>query len=162
VPQSQIVFGQAGLPMHDKDYFAAFVLNHILGGGSFTSRLYQEVREKRGLAYGVSTYLYALDHADLYFGSTATTNEAAAETIRLIRAAAKKYLTGAYPLRFSEAKGLAEMLVGVQLNDFGADYFDKRNGYVEAVTVEDIKRVAKRLLDEKQLTFVVVGKPKGL
>lgn len=178
VPQSRIVFGQTGLPRDDEDFYAAYLMNHILGRGSFTSRLYQEVREKRGLAYGIYTYLMPLDYAALYFGVTATTNAAVTETIRLVRqqwelmaengvaaeelAAAKKHLTGAYPLRFAEAKDLASMLVSVQMDNLGADYFDKRNSYIEAVTVDDIRRVAKRLLHEKQLTFVVVGAPKGL
>lgn len=178
VPQSQIIFGQTGLSRKDRDFYAAYLMNHILGQGSFTSRLYNEVREKRGLAYGVYTYLLSLDYTSLYLGSTATTNAAVKQTIEIIRrqwelmaekgataeelAAAKKHLTGAYPLRFAEAKGLASMLVGVQLEYLGADYFDKRNSYVEAVTLADIKRVAKRLLHEKRLTFVVVGAPKGL
>lgn len=178
VPQSQIVFGQAGLKRHDKDFIPAFVMNRILGRGSFTSRLYTEVREKRGLAYGIYTVLSPMDYSALYYGSTATTNAAAGQVIRIVRAewekmakegvtaeelaAAKKYLTGAYPLYFSEAKGLASTLVAAQLDDLPSDYFNKRNSYIEAVTVDDIKRVAKRLLKEKQLTFVVVGKPKGL
>lgn len=177
VPQSQIVFGQAGLARLDKDFYPAFVMNHILGAGSFTARLYKEVREKRGLAYGVGTYLLPLEYANLYMGSTATNNAQANETIRIVReqwelmakngvtkaelAAAKRYLTGAYPLRFSESSGLARMLVGVQLVGLEPDFFDKRNSYVEAVTVEDIKRVAKRLMNEKRLTFVVVGAPAG-
>lgn len=178
VPQSVALFGQAGIPRNDKDFYAAYVLNHILGGGSFSSRLYDEVREKRGLAYSVYSYLWPLDHSALYLGAVATRNAKVAESVKLIRAewakmakdgvsakeldAAKRYITGSYALRFASSKQISGMLAALQQEGLPRSYFEKRNGYIRAVTPADIKRVAKRLLRAKSLTFVVVGNPAGL
>ncbi len=178
VPQSVAVFGQAGIPRKDKDFYAAYVLNHILGGGSFSSRLYDEVREKRGLAYSVYSYLWPLSHTALYLGAVATRNAKVAESVKLIRQqwakmakqgvsakeleAAKRYITGSYALRFSSSSRISAMLAALQQEGLPIDYFVKRNGYINAVTVADIKRVAARLLKANSLTFVVVGNPVGL
>jgi len=178
VPQSVVLFGKSGLKRNDPDFYAAFVMNHILGGGSFSSRLYQEVREKKGLAYSIGTYLYPLDWAPLILGSVATQNARVGESIALIRqewnrlatggvtdtelTAAKDYLTGSYVLQFDNTDKIARLLVSIQLDDLGIDYIDKRNSYLEAVTRADIARVAKRLLDAKALSFSVVGQPAGL
>jgi zinc protease len=178
VPQSAILFTQPGVKRSDPDFYAAFVLNHILGGGGFTSRLYEQVREKRGLAYSVYSSLYPLDHAALIFGGAGTANARVAETVRVVRAewdrlaqdgvttdeleAAKTYLTGSFPLRFTSSRRIAGMLVGMQLDDLGIDYFDRRNDYVEAVTITDVNRLARRLLSADALTIVVVGEPDGL
>lgn len=177
-PQSEIIFGQKGLKQDDPDFFAAYVLNEILGGGRFTSRLMTEVREKRGLTYGIGTYLVALDHAELVMGGAATQNARAAETIAVIREqwgriaaagvsadeldAAKTYLTGSYPLRFDGNGPIANILVGMQLQGYPIDYAKTRNARIEAVTGDDIARVAKRLLAPDALHFVVVGQPEGL
>ena len=151
------------------------MVNYVLGGGGFSSRLYEEVREKRGLAYSVYSYLSPFDRAGLVLGGVATQNARVAESLDLIRAEwrriaeqgptaeeltlAKKYLTGSYPLRMSSSGRIAGMLVGIQLEDLGIDYMDKRNGYIEAVTLEDARRVAKRLYRADELTTVVVGRP---
>lgn len=178
IPQSIALFGQAGLMRSDPDYYAAVVLNHILGGGSFQSRLYQEVREKRGLAYGVYSYLAPLDHSALIMGRVATQNERVAESLALIAAewrrmrdsgvtaaelsAARTYLTGSFPLRFTSTGRIAGILVAMQRADLGIDYLDRRNGLIEAVTREDVARVAQRLLDPDALTTVIIGRPQGL
>jgi zinc protease len=178
LPQSVVLFGANGVKRHDDDFYAAFLLNHILGGGGFSSRLMQEVREKRGLAYSIDTSLVTLDHAGLLQGMVGTKNASVAETIGLIKqewqrmrdegpteaelADAKLYLTGSYALRFGSTQGIANALVGVQLESFPPDYFKKRNGYIEAVTLADVKRVAKTLLDPDKLTFVIVGEPDGV
>ncbi len=178
VPQSTIVFGHRGLPRDDPDYYAAYVLNRVLGGGSFTSRLYQEVREKRGLAYSVYSYLLPLDHTALWLGGAATENSAVGQSVEVIRtewtrmrdtaiteeqlAAARDNITGSFALRFSNTSAIAGMLVAIQLEDLGIDYIDERNGFFEAVTLDDVRRVATKLLDPKALTFVVVGKPEGV
>lgn len=177
-PQSVVIFGQPGLPREDKDYYAAYILNHILGGGGFTSRLFNEVREKRGLAYSVYSYLWPMRRSALYLGGVATQNARVADSVKVIRAewarlaekgpteeelaAAKKYLTGSFPLRFSSSSRIADMLVGLQFTNLGMDYFQKRNSYVNKVTIADLRRVAKRLLKPGKLTFVVVGNPTGL
>lgn len=178
VPQSAIVFGHGGPKRGDPDYYAATVVNHLLGGGSFTSRLYEEVREKRGLVYSVYTTPYPLDHAGLIFGQAATANARAAETVQVIRdqwrqmaagnitaerlADAKTYLTGSFPLRFTSSGSIAAILVGMQLENLGIDYLDRRNGLIEAVTLEEANRVARDMLHPDNLTVVVVGQPEGV
>ncbi|MCV2879190.1 insulinase family protein [Sedimentimonas flavescens] len=177
-PQSVVIFGQQGLAMDDPDFFAAYVINQILGEGGFASRLMEEVREKRGLTYGIYTYLAPKDLAETWQGSFASANGKVAEAIAVTRAEwarmatgevtdqelndAKTYLTGAYPLRFDGNGQIAGILAGMQLNHMPIDYVNTRNAKVEAVTKEDIKRVAQRLLNADALRFVVVGKPEGL
>jgi zinc protease len=177
VPQSIVLFAQPGLKRTDPDFYALTIIDRVLGG-SFTSRLYREVREKRGLAYSVSTSLVAFDHAALIVGSVATANERVSETLRVVReqwrqiaetgitpaelADAKAYLTGSFPLRFTRSSSIAHMLVGMQLQSLGIDYFDRRNALIEAVTLEDVNRVAQSLLRPEALVFVVAGQPEGL
>jgi zinc protease len=177
-PQAQVVWGQKGLGMEDPDFFAAYLLNTILGGGGFESRLMHEVREKRGLTYGVYSYLADRDFADLWGGSVASANDRVAEAISVIRDewariakdgvteeeldSAKKYLTGAYPLRFDGNGTIASILVGMQHDNMPIDYPATRNDKVNAVTLEEINRVARERLHPDQLRFVVVGKPVGL
>ena len=177
-PQAVALFGQRGIGVGDDDYFAAVLLNQIIGGGSFESRLMQEVREKRGLTYGVYSYLYSRDLANAYMGSVSSANDRIAEAITVIRDqwrlaaeegvtpeeldAAKTYLTGAYPLRFDGNSTIAGILVGMQLIGLEPDYVNTRNDRVESVTLEDVKRVAGELMDPDALHFVVVGKPAGV
>jgi len=177
-PQSVAVFAQEGLARDDPDFFAAYVMNTILGNGGFESRLMDEVREKRGLTYGVYSALVPKDHAALYLGRVASANESVAEAIKVIRDEWKKmaqdgateaelsrvktYLTGAYPLRFDGNASIADILVGMQMDGLSPDYVNTRNAKVEALTLDDITRVAARLLDPAKLTFVVVGHPVGL
>lgn len=177
-PQSVALFGQKGIDRDDPDFFAAFILNHILGGGGFESRLMQEVREKRGLTYGVGTYLVPKDLASVYLGSVSSANDRIADAVQVIRdewarAAtegvtqkelddAKTYLTGAYPLRFDGNGQIAGIMVGMQMEDLPIDYIATRNDKVNAVTLEDVNRVASELLDPEGLHFTVVGKPVGL
>lgn len=177
-PQSVAVFGQQGIDRDDPDFFAAYILNQILGGGSFESRLMQEVREKRGLTYGVYTYLAPRDLAALYMGGVASANDRMAETVGVIRAEwadmtengvtqeeldkAKTYLTGAYPLRFDGNARIADIMVGMQMEGLPIDYIATRNDMVNAVTLDEVNRVARELLRPKQLHFVVVGRPDGL
>lgn len=178
VPQSAIVFAQRGLKRNEPDFFAAYVLNHILGSGGFTSRLYDEIREKRGLAYSIGSYLYPLEHSGLITGSGGTANGRVAETLSVLKAEwrkmsehgvtaaelsdAKTYLTGSYPLRFTSSSSIASILVSVQVEELGIDYLEKRNDLVAAVTLEQVNGLAKTLLDPDSLTVVVVGQPEGL
>jgi zinc protease len=178
VPQSVVSFGHGGIKRDDPDYYTAYVVNHILGGGGFTSRLYGEIREKRGLAYSVYSYLNPLDHAAMVVGGVATQNGRVRESIALIREEwrrmsaagpsaeelgdAKTYLTGSFPLRFTSSGRISGMLVGMQLEHLGIDYLDRRNGLIEAVTPDDARRVARRLYNPERLTFVVVGRPDGV
>ncbi|HHI70926.1 MAG TPA: insulinase family protein, partial [Rhodobacteraceae bacterium] len=161
-PQSVVTFGHEGIERHDPDFFAAYVMNTILGGSGRQSRLMEEVREKRGLTYGVYTYLVPMDLAALYMGRVASANDRVAQAIDVVRdewvkmaengvtaeelESAKTYLTGAYPLRFDGNGPIANILVGMQMDDLPIDYITTRNDKVNAVTLEDIKRVAKRLV----------------
>ena len=177
VPQSQVQFGETGLPRKDPDFYAAYVANHILGGGGFTSRLTEEVREKRGLAYSVYSYLYPADHAPLWLGGLGTSNASVRQAVELVRQEvkrlargeveqaelddAKQYLTGAFPLRLTSNDQIAGMLVSMQVHDLGIDYLEKRNDYIEAVTLEDVRRAAARLYRPEELLVVIVGDPPG-
>lgn len=178
VPQSVALFGHEGIDREDPDFFAAYLLNHILGGAGFESRLTQEVREKRGLTYGVSSFLIGKEQANLYMGQVASANDRIADAIQVIReewaraaetgvtidelTAAKQYLTGAYPLRFDGNAKIAGILVGMQWQGLPIDYIATRNDKVNAVTLDDVNRVAAELLDPDGLRFVVVGQPEGL
>ena len=177
-PQSVAILAQKGIKQKDDDWFAATVMNQVLGGGSFESRLMDEVREKRGLTYGVYSYLVPMDLAETYQGSVSSANDRIGEAISVIRDEwvkmaesgvtqqelddAKTYITGSYPLRFDGNQRIASILVGMQMLDLPIDYIPTRNDKVKAVTLEDVKRVAGELLDPDGLAFVVVGQPEGL
>jgi zinc protease len=177
VPQAVISLGSTGLPRSHPDFITAYIVNHILGGGSFTSRLYQEIREKRGFAYGVSTSLYPMKHTALLMGWTQVRADRAADSIALIEAEmrkmaesgptadelekAKAYLKGSYALRFDSSTKIAAQLVQIQIDELGIDYVDKRNAMIDAVTLDDAKRVANILYDSRLLVSIV-GKPVGL
>ena len=177
VPQTVITFGGLGISRQDPDFMAAYIVNHILGGGSFSSRLYQEVREKRGLAYSVYDTLVWLTHAPLFLGGTATRAERATDTLDLIQkeirrladdgptadelAKAKSFLNGSFPLNLDTSSKIAALLVQLQVDNLGIDYFTRRPQMIGAVTLDDARRVAKRLLGGGLLVSVV-GRPDGL
>jgi zinc protease len=177
VPQSVVLMGGMGLTRKDPDFMAAFVVNHILGGGSFTSRLYNEVREKRGLAYGVNSFLSPLRHSALLMASTQASADRTAQALELIEteirrmvdqgptadelAKAKAYLKGSYALAFDTSTKIANQLLHIQLDDLGIDYVDRRNGLIDAVTLDDAKRAAKRLA-EGGMFVTVVGRAKQI
>lgn len=177
IPQSTIRFGLNGVPRRDPDHMAAVVINHILGGGVFSARLFREVREKRGLAYSVYSHLSTFDHASIFGGGTSTKNERAKESLEVIQdqigqlAAegpteeeldkAKKFLTGSYALRFDTSLKIASQLVNLQTENFDVTYLDERNAMIDAVTLEDARRVAGRMLGAGPLLVTVVGRPEG-
>ena len=173
LPQTVIYMGQKGIKREDPDWYTATVVDYVLGGGSFASRLMDEVREKRGLAYSVSTGLAPYDAGAIITAAVGTRAEQAGESLKIIRdewkkmadsgptaeevADAKQYLTGAWPLRFTSTGSIADILLAVQRDKLGLDYLDKRNSLVEAVTVQDTRRVAHELYDPEALTVVIVG-----
>jgi zinc protease len=175
VPQSVAVFGMGAMPRKDPDFMAAFVLNQIIGGGGFASKLMEEVREKRGLAYSVYTYVYPFQHASIFSGGVATRNDMMGQSLDIIREELKKmadgnvsqvdldnaksYLIGSYPLRFDTNAKIASQLLGLRMDGFGPEYVENRNAMVAAVTLDDLKRVARRLLDTQNLIVTIVGKP---
>ncbi|MCC3245540.1 insulinase family protein [Methylocystis sp. WRRC1] len=178
VPQSTIRFGRPGVTKRDPDYFAVVVANHILGGGTFTARLFREVREKRGMAYSVYSQLNEYDQCPMLLGAAATRNERAGEALKVIEEEvrrfaeegptedeldkAKKFLIGSYALRFDTSTKIASQLVKLQMDGFEPSYLDERNGRIAAVGLEDCKRAAKRLLGDGGLLVTIVGRPEGV
>ena len=177
VPQSVATFGSAAMLRKDPDFMAAFVVNQILGGGGFASRLMEEVREKRGLAYSVYSYISPMTHSSIFGGGVATKNEEMGKSLDVIKAElrrmatdgpsaveldnAQKYLTGSYALRFDTNSKIATQLLGILVEDLGVEYIDKRNAQINAVTLADAKRVASKLLNVDDLIVTIVGKPDG-
>ena len=178
IPQSVIVLGHAGIKRDDPDWYKALLVTRVFGGGGLSSRLYEEVREKRGLAYSVYAYLSPMEHSGLVAAGVATQNARAAESVSVIRAewkklsekgitakeleTAKTYLNGSFPLRLGSSRGIASMLVGIQMSDLGMDYIRKRPSIIDSITLKEANRVARRLFREKDLTVVIVGDPKGM
>ena len=177
VPQAVVTFGGQGIARQDPEFMAAYIVNHILGGGTFSSRLYREVREKRGLAYGVSDSLVWFRRAAVMLGGTATRADRTADALAVIEqeikrmaeegptpeelAAAKSFLKGSYALSLDTSGKIAAQLTQIQVDDLGIDYIQRRSALIDAVTIEDAKRVAKRLYSGG-LLVTVAGKPKGL
>jgi zinc protease len=177
VPQAVVNFGGQGIARHDPDFMAAYIVNHILGGGSFSSRLYREVREKRGLAYGVSDSLVWFRRAAVLIGGTATRGDRTADALKVIEheikrmaetgptadelAAAKDYIKGSYALSLDTSSKIAAQLTQIQLDNLGIDYIQRRGAMIDGVGIEDAKRVAKRLYGGG-LLVTVAGRPKGL
>jgi zinc protease len=175
VPQSTIRFGRPAVAREDPDYIASIVLSHVLGGSGLTSRLFREVREKRGLAYSVSASVSTFDHASYLYGGTTTKNERANESLDVIRAEildmahgglsedelekGKKYLIGSYPLRFDTSAKIAGQLVHIQLEGHGPTWLVERNVQVAAVTMADARRTAERVFGDGALSVVLVGRP---
>jgi zinc protease len=177
VPQSVAQFGHRAFARKDPDFMAAYVLNYIIGGGGFSSRLMEEVREKRGLAYSVYSNIFPYRHGAVFVGNVATQNEAVGQSLQVIEselqrlaeegpsaeelANAKSYLTGAYALRFESSSSIANQLLWIQIEDLGIAYVDRRNALIEGVSLDDIRRVAKRLIEADRLITTIVGKPVG-
>jgi zinc protease len=177
IPQAVIQVAGNGLMRDDPDFITASVASYILGGGSFSSRLYKEIREDRGLAYSVWLGLIPLDHAGLWFVSTSTRSDKADEVVALIEeeirrfavegpteqelADAKSYLIGSYPLRFGSSGDIADQLLAIQLEDLGIDYVEKRNDLIAGVTIDDIRRVSTRLFGGEERVVVRVGTPQS-
>jgi zinc protease len=177
VPQAVVTFGGAGMARHDPDFMAGYITNHIFGGGTFSSRLYREVREKRGLAYGVSDNLFWFKHAAVTIGGTATRADRTGDAIAIIQAEAKRmaedgptaeelakaksYIKGSYALTLDTSSKIAAQLVQIQTDNLGIDYIQRRSAMIDAVTLDDAKRAAKRLYGKGMLVSIA-GEPKGV
>ena len=178
VPQATIRFGLPGISLHDPDHVPAMVLNHILGGGVFSARLFKEVREKRGLAYSVHSSLVSYRHTATFVGGTSTKNERAAESLSVIEDEiaklsadgptpdeldkAQKYLIGSYDLRLDTSTKIAGQLVRLQIENLAPSYLDERNALIADVTLEATHKAARRLFDGKQMLVTVAGRPVGM
>lgn len=177
-PQSLVSFIAPGISRDDPDFFAAYVLNYTVGGGGFESRMMKTLRVEKGLTYGVGTSLSTGEHLNTWRGGGQTKNESAGEFVAGIKdelqafvtggvteqelSDAKAYLTGSYPLSFDSNAKIAGNMMSVRQQELGVDYFDTRNAEIEAVELEDVKRVAEAYLKPENFTFVVVGQPEGL
>lgn len=176
-PQSVILFGHEGIPQDDPDFIPAYILNQIFGGRGFDSRLMQQVRVERGLTYGIGTWLGSRQFGERVMGQSSTANPRVGEAVEVIQdewariaegvteaelEQAKTYLTGAYPLRFDGNATIAGILVSMQMQGMPIDYVVTRNDQVEAVTLDEITRVAERLFRPEDLRFVIVGRPEGV
>lgn len=173
LPQSVVYIGQKGLMRNDPDWYTSQVVDYVFGGGSFASRLMKEVREKRGLAYSVGTSIAPYAAGSMMIASVGTRADQAEESLKVIQAEwrkihdegptqeelndAKQYLTGAFPLRFRSTGSVADILLAVQRDNLGLDYLDKRNSYIDSVTLDQAKALAKKLYDPDNLVVVVVG-----
>ena len=178
IPQSVVILGMRGPKRDDRDWYTAYLMNYVLGGGGFTSRLYQEVREKRGLAYSVYSYLNPYRHAGLILGGLGTANAQVAESVALYKSEiarmaeqgisekelvdAKTYLNGSFPLRLDSNSKISGIIVAMQMQRLGLGYIEERATLINAVTVEDVRKVARRYMREDDLIIVVVGSPEGL
>ena len=154
-------------------FYPAIVLNHIFGGGTFTSRLYNQVREKRGLAYSVGSYLLPLEKSAITLISVGTKSNQTESVIGLIKneintlsktgvtqdelADAKKYLTGSFPLRFLSSEKIASMLVNIQLEGLGIEFLENRNKLINEISLESINELASEIMEPDKLLTVVVG-----
>ncbi len=172
-PQAVAVFALPGVARDDKDFYAAYLMNYLIGGGGFESRLTDKVRRARGLTYSIYTGLSMDDASNLLQGGFATEAGKAKEAMQVARdviakayadgfteeelARAKSYITGSFPLDIDANRDLVNYLMIMQLKDLGIDYLAKRNALMEAVTLEDVNRVAKRLLNPDQLVSILVG-----
>ena len=159
----------------DKDYYALQIMNYIYGGAGFGSRLMETAREQRGLTYGIYSSTQDYRHTDTINISTSTKNESATEMLSIIRnemlkmqsekivektlSDAKSYIIGSMPLALSSTANIADMVLGLREDDLPIDYLDHVADYMNAVTSDDIQRVAKRILNPEAMTIVLVGKP---
>jgi zinc protease len=173
VPQPAAFFALPGLLRRDPDFLRGYVANYILGGGGFASRLTKEVREKRGLTYDVSTDLVPDRRAGVLLGEVAARKDVLRQAIAVVRetmrkfaadgpteqelADAKTYLNGSFPLAFASDAGLAAQLNAFQQMGLGIDYLDKRAGLIDAISLAEVRRVARRLCDPSKMTIVVAG-----
>ena len=173
VPQTMLLLGHRGINRNDPDYFAAYLVTHIMGGGAFGSRLYSEIREKRGLTYGVYAYSRSELNYEVLLAQMSTANETVDQAIDILRAEwkrmaeegptaeelekAKRYVIGAYPLNFSTTASIARLLVDLQVYELGIDYPERRTQFFEKVSLEQAKAVAARLFRPEELTIVAVG-----
>jgi zinc protease len=174
--QTLVMFSGPGVKREDPDFYAAYLLNYILGGGGLSSRLSDELRDKRGLTYGVATGFSVQPHFSRWTGSSSTMNQTADETMRLIRENidqlgkegpteqemedAKSYTTGAFPLAFDSNAKIARNLLGFRQDGMGVNYVGERNRLFEAVTLDDLKRVATKYMKPENFAFVMVGQPR--
>ena len=173
IPQRVIVFAQDGIGRKDPDWYAANLLNYVVGSGSFNARLMQTLRVEKGLTYGISTGFSTLKGSNLWSGQMTADGNRADEAITALKeiwadvaangitetelGEAKAFLIGNLPLQLTSTERLAGALISLRQDELPIDYLDSRDASIEAVTLADINRVAKRLMNVDSLTVVQVG-----
>lgn len=174
VPQTTIMFAHPGIARNDPDFYAAYLLAQIVGASAFESRLWKEIREKRGLAYYVSLGLFSQKLQYGILGATGTKTNSVQEVINLTKETwksvkengvtqeeltlQKQFINESYPLSFTKTSDIVRVLLSYQSENLPKTYLHERESLFNQVTVDDVKRVAKRLLNENELTFLIVGK----
>jgi zinc protease len=174
--QANIILGHVGISRENPDYYAVSVMNYILGGGGFSSRLMQSIRDKMGLAYDVHSYFASFKESGQFQVGVQTKNESASVAIEEIRnqlqrirkehvsdeelSEAKAYLTGSFPRRLDTNRKIADFLASVEFFRLGESYVTKYADYINAVTKEDVLRVAQEYLDPENHILVVVADQK--
>ncbi|HTZ17475.1 MAG TPA: pitrilysin family protein [Dissulfurispiraceae bacterium] len=178
VTQANIVFGGLGIARDNPDYYAVSVMNYVLGGGGFASRLMRVIRDEMGLTYSINSFFAAGKYPGRFEVEVQTKNESAGRVIdemlkqiKLMKSDlisdaelrdARDYLIGSFPRRLETSRKIADFLVAVQYYNLGDDYIDKYKEYIEKVSREDVLRVAKKYLDDKNYVLVIVGNKKKL
>jgi zinc protease len=176
--QTFALFGHQGIAREDPDFFAAQLVNYVLGGGGFNSRLMARVREREGLTYGIGTGLGTLDRAHVIQGSFSSENGRIARAMEIVREewaamgarglsaeelqGAKDYLTGSFPLQLDRSDRIARLLVNARLDGRGLDWFEERQRRIDAVTLAQANATARRLFDPARLLVVLAGEPQGI
>lgn len=176
IPQTMVRFGMEGLKRGDPDYIVGYVMNYLVGGGTLTSLVNREIREKRGLTYSAATALNPMRHAAVFEGWFASRNEKAGEAVSVLRETlrefalngtdeselsdAKRFLTGSFVVGLDSNAKIVNFLTMMQLHHLGIDYMDKRNNLIGEVTVQQVNDMAKRLINLDKLQIIMVGKPK--
>lgn len=171
--QANIILGHIGISRDNPDYYAVFVMNYILGGGGFASRLMQNIRDDKGLVYSIYSFFAANKYAGYFRIGLQTKNESAntaieeiLKEVKKIRSVfvsdaelsdAKSFLTGSFPMRIETSSRIAGFLVAVEYYRLGMDYIDKYPKYINSVTKEEVLRVAKKYLDPEKFILVVVA-----
>ena len=174
-PQTTVVFGQKGVSRKNKDYFAARIINYVLGGGGFQSRLYKEIREKKGLVYSVYSYLLPFEKTGIILGGFQTRNKSVNETIGKVKDEwkkikkngiskqelinAKTYFKGSFSRNFTSTLSIANLLMVVQYYDLGENYFVNRDLMIDNIKLNHVNKLADELFNSDELFFMVVGKP---
>ncbi|MFZ4761670.1 MAG: M16 family metallopeptidase [Alphaproteobacteria bacterium] len=178
LPQSFVQFAQDGISPQSPDYHAALIINHVLGGGGFDSRLMDNIREKNGLTYGVSTGLTNMEHASLLGGAYSSDNQKVLEALKKLKEEwalmaekgitpeelqhAQQFLKGSFALEMTSTREISGLLLALRQLGRDPDYINQRNGLIDKVTVADIKNLAKKWLDPKHVGVVLVGNPPAI
>ncbi len=177
IPQASVQMVLPGIKRNHPDYYPFQVMDQIFGAGGFGSRLTENIREKKGLAYGIYSYLQRLDHAQLYYISSSTKNgtindlrEGVLEEIAKLRETpvnkkeikeAKDYIIGSLPLGLTSTSAIAKTLVGLQSEELPIDYLDTVRDHIEKVSSKDVARVANKVLNKGDILTIIVGNPEA-